>query len=90
MKTVRRRVMRSAGASTVAGGPIWLPCHRAVCTRELGPLCLALLMSALPAHECSPSFLWVQCGFAITLLPASGVYEGSSNATVAPAALAVC
>ena len=55
MRIVRRRVMRSAGASKI-GKRINLAA--AIVLLQLGPL----LMSALPAYNCSPAFLWVQCG----------------------------
>ena len=58
MRIVRRRVMRSAGASTI-GKRTNLA---AAIVLALLLLCLPL-MSALPAHECSPAFLRVQCGF---------------------------
>ena len=51
--TIGRRVMRSAGASTIG--------KRTNLAAMLGAH-LSLLMSALPAHNCSPAFLWVQCG----------------------------
>ena len=47
MKTVRRRVMRSAGASTI-GKRINLA---AAIVLQLGPLCLLSLMSALPGER---------------------------------------
>ena len=71
MRIVRRRVVRSAGASTIGKRT---NLAAAIVLLQLGPLALCLLMSALPAQECSyPSY---ECSAAaIEILSAFGVIE---------------
>ena len=71
MRIVRRRVMRSAGASTIG--------KRTNLAAMLGAH-LSLLMSALPTHECSLSFLGVQCGCEETVCQTLALLRSSSKA----------